>query len=474
MRKLNKQNIKTKIYVVVILTIFFLLFSLKSFGSRQIQDIFLRTYNSSKRNNSNTPKKFKDDRLLLQISKNIKSKEFEKAKLNLSWDDSESYFNNWTIKLLQAYNLAQSNNLEDLQKSRILISQSNKDLEIAEKIQLNKVLTKYIYQNKNASENLYTIIETKTCYREWWETISEIKNTITLAEQIIQQQTEQLENLKNLTLDLSGCISNLINVISNNRAQLEALKNDLSNRTKEYKRIMTEKITNPEKCIWTSFEDTLKNTKEAQKSMEAYKQQQQEISNILSNPTYDSLNQLCNWSKNDSQLNENLSNSISQMMKDLQKQSEKEQKKWQENDKKQDKKEGENWEQSDKNDSQGKKDNQDGKEGEKKWEKKEEWEDKQWQNSNWKTEYKDVLNDQERSLLNQTQSNSSNLMKQIQQIKWQGNYNWSQYIKNLFNSFMGNEWDLENLHETSKEKDWNTKTQWQQTEWNTNSQTQRY
>jgi hypothetical protein len=51
-----------------------------------------------------------------------------------------------------------------------------------------------------------------------------------------------------------------------------------------------------------------------------------------------------------------------------------------------------------------------------------------------------VLNDQERSLLNQTQSNSSNLMKQIQQIKWQGNYNWSQYIKNLFNSFMGNEW----------------------------------
>jgi hypothetical protein len=84
MRKLNKQNIKTKIYVVVILTIFFLLFSLKSFGSRQIQDIFLRTYNSSKRNNLNTPKKFKDDRLLLQISKNIKSKEFEKAKLNLS------------------------------------------------------------------------------------------------------------------------------------------------------------------------------------------------------------------------------------------------------------------------------------------------------------------------------------------------------------------------------------------------------
>jgi hypothetical protein len=70
-----------------------------------------------------------------------------------------------------------------------------------------------------------------------------------LAEQIIQQQTEQLENLKNLTIDLSGCISNLINVISNNRAQLEALKNDLSNRTKEYKRIMTEKITNPEKCI---------------------------------------------------------------------------------------------------------------------------------------------------------------------------------------------------------------------------------
>jgi hypothetical protein len=48
--------------------------------------------------------------------------------------------------------------------------------------------------------------------------------------------------------------------------------------------------------------------------MEDYKKQQSEITNILGNPTYESINQLCNWSKNDSQLNENLSNSISQMM----------------------------------------------------------------------------------------------------------------------------------------------------------------
>lgn len=456
MKKLEKENIKYKIYILSIITVFFLLFAIKCFWWWQIKDAFVKSYNTLGRTLSNTPEKFKDDWLLLQISKKIKSKEFETAKNFLTWDNSESYFNNWTIKLLEAYNLAKNNNLEILQKARILIAQSNQDLEIAEKIQLDKKLTKYIVQNKNTAEGLSTIIETKTCYREGWKIIKEIQNTISLAEQITKEQTIQLESLKKLNLNLSGCIDNLINVISNNQTQLNALKTDLSNKEKEYKRLMIQKISNPEKCKWSSFEDTLKNTEDAQKSMEAYKKQQEEITNILLNPTYDSMNNLCNWSKNDNQINENLWNSISQMMKNLQKQSEKEQQKDQENDKNQ-KKQDESWNNKQQKEKKSPKESKD-------WEEKQDkWTGEQEQKWNWETKYKDVLNDQERSLLNQTQTNSSNLIKQIQQIKWQWNYNWYQYIKNLFNSFMWNEWDLKNLHEKSSENSWES-----------NGQTQRY
>jgi hypothetical protein len=56
----------------------------------------------------------------------------------------------------------------------------------------------------------------------------------------------------------------------------------------------TEILKAAEALAATSFEDVLKDSKEAQKAMEDYKKQQSEITNILGNPTYESINQLCN------------------------------------------------------------------------------------------------------------------------------------------------------------------------------------
>lgn len=390
--------------------------------------------------------------MLLQISKSIKDKQFEIAQKYISWDDSSNYFNRWTIKLIQAYDLAKQNDLSWLQQARLLISQSNQDLEIADNIQINSDLKTYISENRKTAENLWTLIETKTCYKEWWTLISEIKDTLSQTDKILEEQSIQLEKLKQLqTNSWDSCISNLITIITNNQSQLANVKSDLSKKEQEYKNIIWEKLNFPEKCKWTSFEDTLKKTSEAKKSMEEYLKQQQGISQILANPSPEWLTQLCNWSKNDSQLNENLSNSVSQMMKDLQKQSEKEKNNnW--GPQKKDREEKKDWEK------------------EQSWDKKDEWkkEDKNWEKqdkqSNWETEYKDVLNQQEREILNQTEQSSSNLIKQIQQIKWQWNYNWYEYIKNLFNSFMWNEWDLKNLHQENKEE----------SNSNSTSQTQRY
>ncbi len=387
---------------------------------------------------------------MLQIFKNIKNKKFEEAKKYISWDNSQDYFNKWTIKLIQSYDLAKQNDLTWLQQARLLIAQVNQDLEIADKIQLNSDLNGYIQKNKKTAENLLILIETKTCYQEGWSLISEIKNTLEKVDKIIDEQTNQLEKLNRLS-SVDTCISNLINIITNNQIQLRNIKNELTKKEQDYKSIIWDKLNDPSKCKWTSFEDVLKKTSDAKKSMEEYLKQQKEISQILESPSPEWITQLCNWSKNDSQLNENLSNSVSQMMKDLQKQSEKEKNKDWESKKEQedDKGEKKDWD----------KQNWDKKE---EWEKKQEW-DQQSKKWNGEAEYKDVLDQQERNILNQTQQNGNNLIKQIQQIKWQWNYNGYQYIKNLFNSFMWNEWDLKNLHEKAGES-----------EWTWSSQTQRY
>lgn len=447
---------------MLIWILFFWLLWINSFWKRINEDSFLSNYDSKNRNFKNIPEKLKDEWLLLQISKSIKNKNFEIAHKYISWDISEDYFNKWTIKLLQAYGLAKQNNLSWLQQARSLILQANNDLEIAKNIQLDTRLNEYINKNIITAQWLSTIIETKTCYQEWWNLLVEIEETLDKINKILDEQNKQIENLKSSNgWSWDTCIVNLINIISNNKAQIGNVKWDLLKKEQDYKNIIWEKLKSPAKCKWTSFEESINKTREAKESMIKYLLQQMEISQILDNPTPEWMNQLCNWSKNDSQLNENLSNSVSQMMKDLQKQSEKEKekdKKWEPKDDQEKNNPEEKWK-SEKDNTEKEQNNKKEEKGEKgeKWDK----QDEKW---NWESEYKDVLEQQERNLLNQTQQNSNKLIQQIQQIKWQWNYNWYQYIKNLFNSFMWNEWDLKNLHETSKD--------WGESNWT--NQTQRY
>lgn len=466
----EKYKIKNKhiIYVFSLWIIFFWFLWINSFWRRITEDFFLKNYDSNNWNTKNIPNNLKDERMLLQIAKNIKNKKYETAEKYISWDTSEDYFNRGSIKLVQAYSLAKKDNLSWLQQARTLISQANNDLEIAKNIQLNNKLDNFIEKNLQTAKWLLTIIETKTCYQEWGTLLSEIKETLNETDKILEEQTKQLWRLKAIKYtSWDICIPNLINIITNNQIQLNNVKNDLNKRQQDYKNIIWEKLNSPAKCIWTSLEDTIKKTIEAKESMIKYLLQQLEISQILKNPTPEWINQLCNWSKNDNQLNENLSNSVSQMMKDLQKQSEKEKSKtWEPKEEQKDNKPGEKGEPKEK------KDKSEGKD----WDKKEkEEEGKQWDTQsdkwNWESEYKDVLEQQERNLLNQTQQNSNKLIQQMQQIKWQWSYNWYQYIKNLFNSFMWNEWDLKNLHETKTKK---TESDWSSQESNWSSQTQRY
>ncbi|MBU0627339.1 hypothetical protein KKG31_08590 [Patescibacteria group bacterium] len=205
-----------------------------------------------------------------------------------------------------------------MQKARYLIDEAFKDFDTADKIKLNNTLDTYIQQNKSLSEQLSVVINIKTCYGEYSYTISALQNFSNTLEQIKERLKEEEKVLnKNSKID-EKCKDNLQNINNTSQQQVVNLQKQINGFNKQYKTNLTQSIKQPIECLEQNVTDISPLILDAGKGVEEFDNNHENTIETLKSGDKDALKELCNFAKDDSQINEKIENSLSKLMKQLQ------------------------------------------------------------------------------------------------------------------------------------------------------------
>lgn len=413
--KKSKDHIHTK-HIILVLYIF-LLWGIVFWWSQitkrgKLQDF----YNTQSQNQltetgmyAGLPSRIQNELDKIIAYNAIQNKDYDKAIQSIHSQDSESYYTLGAIKTLQAYNEALSSSLSWLQKARYLIDEAFKDFDTADKIKLNNTLDTYIQQNKSLSEQLSVVINIKTCYGEYSYTISALQNFSNTLEQIKERLKEEEKVLnKNSKID-EKCKDNLQNINNTSQQQVVNLQKQINGFNKQYKTNLTQSIKQPIECLEQNVTDISPLILDAGKGVEEFDNNHENTIETLKSGDKDALKELCNFAKDDSQINEKIENSLSKLMKQLQNNLEKK----------------EDWNESEEDISK----------------------------PSWETQYKSIFEEEELELLREIENNNESLIQQIQNIKWEWKYRAETLLDQLFNSFYGHTGDFQNL--LKKEVNWN-------------------
>jgi len=342
----------------------------------------------------------------------FKEHNYPEAIRAITWQSSRSYYNLGTLKTLRAYNQALWSTLSWLQKARYLIADAYKDFDTAEKIKLNDTLDTYIQVNKILSQKLWTVIQVKTCYGEYSAII-----------EALQGFTSQLNDTKSLLADEekkidankridAECLQNLKNINTASQIQLNQLQHQIEGYDRIYKSDFVDSINQPIGCLNSNMTDIGPAIDDAQKSVNEFTDSHKNTITALGSQDQDIIKSLCDFSKNDAQINEQIDNSLSELLQQLQNNLDQKQQQSQKN--------------SDENENR-----------QTSSEKNHQTPALETSGSSDDIQYKNVFEEDELKLLQQIDTNNKSLIQQIQNIKWAGRYNAKSLLNKLFEDFYG-------------------------------------
>ncbi len=327
-------------------------------------------------------------------NKAVQDKKYSQALAIISGATSQDYYNRGTIQTLRAYENALQSNISWLEQAQLLATQAQQSFDIASKLSPPKELVRAIHNNLLTNTALATIIDIKTCYgvgQGIVDTIDDITQTIANITATLHEEQRYIE-----TTTLSPqCYQRLKNIADTSIQDIQTIQTHINKDKREYISDFTHKIDNPKICIDTPYENIIPSLLKGKQWLEWYQQLHQNTINALKNNNTQNIQELCEQTKNDAQINQQISSAVQELFQTLQ--------------------DNKPQEQSQPKNSQ-------------------------------KIPYEDFFDKDEKKILKDIQTTNKWRIQNILNIRGKGNYDPERYINDMFNQFYGNSGDFVNLH----------------------------
>ena len=393
-----KHISKKNNYLFAIIACVWLLFScvsiIRAFNEWKLYDAL--SWNASVDAQSVVGQKIVRIQRTLQADEVAKKQEYEQALQLISWTSSEDYYNRATIQTLLAYQNALQSSISWLQNAQVFVAQAQQNFDIAKKLSSSKTVTNAITDNQKTITSLSAVVDIKTCYGIGQTIIMDIHAIATTIKNIkdILDQEEVYIAKRAKSLD-AVCYQKLLDIVDSSKEEVWLFQLQMEKNATKYTSDFSDKIENPMICIQTPYENILPSMTKGKQWLEEYQQLHQNTIAALKSNNSQSIQELCNQTKNDAQINQDIENSVQELLQKLE-------------------------------------DN-----------KTENQEQKRASNE---VHYKDFFNENEKKALQDIQTVNQWRIDTILEIKGRWNYTPEKYINDMFNQFYGNSGDFIDLH----------------------------
>ncbi len=390
----DKKNNYLFTIIAGIWLFFSCIFIIRAFNEGKIYDAL--SWNIPTNAKSTLGQKIMNIQNTLQANGAIKKHEYVKALQLISGNTSQDYYNRWTIQTLLAYKNALQSDISWLQDAQIFAAQAQQNFDIAKKLSDSKTITDAIIDNQKTNNSLSAVIDIKACYDIGQHIISNIKDI----DSVIQDTKKTLDeeeiyiNKRAHSLE-AACYQKLNYILDTSREQVGMVQLQMQNNYTKYMSDFSDKIEIPMMCIQTPYDNILPSMIKGKQGLQQYQLQHQNTVEALKNNDSKSIKELCDWTKNDSQINQQIEDSVQELLQKLE-------------------------------------DNK--------------TENQQQKRATNAVNYKDFLNQNEKKALQEIQTVNQWWINTILDIRGKGNYDPEQYINDMFNQFYGNSWDFIDLH----------------------------
>lgn len=373
--------------------IFCSIFIIKAANESKVYDAL---YGNTKVSSDILAKKILHIQNTFEANKAINNQEYEKALALISGSTSEDYYNRWTIQTLLAYKNALQSSISWLQHAQTFIAQAQQSFQIAQKLSSSKYMNDIITENKATIDALSPVINIKTCYgigQTIITSIDDINTTINNIKETLKQEEEYIEK-KAWSLS-QECNEKLRYILDTSKEQVSLLQTNMKYDRQTYISDFSDKIDNPMICINTPYENILPSILKWKTWLEEYQKLHQNTIEALQSNDRQKINELCNQTKNDAQINQDIENSVQELLQKLEDNTLEQQKQ---------------------------------------------------KRSAQEAQYEDFFNEDEKKVLQEIEEINQSWIEKILNIRGKGNYTPETYINDMFNQFYGNSGDFINLH----------------------------
>ena len=390
----NKKNNYFFVIIACIWLIFSCIYIIRSFNESKIYDVLAGDISVS----VDTPlgKKIMNIQNALQANQSVQQQEYEQALQLISGTNSKDYYNRWTIQTLLAYQNALQSTISWLQNAQVFIAQAQQSFTIAQKLSNSSTLNDAINNNQATIKALSPVIDIKTCYgigQAIVSHINDITSTIESIKKTLDQEDADIDK-KAWKLD-SDCYEKLRSIVDSSKEQAGFLQIQMLENANIYKSDFSDKIENPMMCIQSPYQNILPSIIKGKQWLQEYQQLHQNTIDALQSNDNERIQELCNKTKNDAQINQQIENSVQELLQRLE-------------------------------------DNK--------------TENEEKRRSSNETQYKDFFDEDEKKALQEIQQINKWWINNILHIRGKGNYNPKTYINTMFNQFYGNSGDFIDLH----------------------------
>lgn len=326
----------------------------------------------------------------------VQKQDYEQALQIISGTKSEDYYNRWTIQMLLAYKNALQSSISWLQTAQSFAAQAQQNFTIAKQLSDSSQINNAINKNQKTMNALWPVIDIKTCYGIGQTIINNIKTintTIESIQDILKQEDTDIEK-KIGKLD-TACYQKLRYIVDTSKEQAGMLQKQMQQNTNTYTSNFSDKIEDPMLCIQLPYENILPSIIKGKQWLEEYKQLHQNTIDALQSNNNERIQELCNQTKNDAQINQQIEDSVQELLQKLE-------------------------------------DNT--------------LEKGEQQKSSSEAQYKDLFNQDEQKILQQIQKINQGRIDATLKTRGKSNYTPQRYINEMFNQFYGNSGDFINLH----------------------------
>lgn len=394
----TKQIKKKNNHIFIVIASIWLLFScisiIRAFNESKLYDTL--AWKTSIDTESVLGQKITKIQNTLQAQQAVSNQDYTEALQLISWNTSEDYYNRGTIQTLLAYQNALQSSISWLQRAQVFVAQAQQSFDLAKKLSTNKTITSAIIENQTTIDSLSSVVDIKTCYgvgQAIISHISDITDTIQNIKSMFNEEEVYINKRAN-SLD-TKCYEWLRYILDTSKEQIGLFQLQMENNKHTYISDFSDKIENPMICIETPYENILPSMIKGKQWIDEYQQLHQNTIDALKSNDAQRIQELCNQSKNDAQINQQIESSVQELLQKL------------EDNKRE-------------NQTEAKANNQE--------------------------QYKDFFDEDEKKELQEIQKINQWRIDTMLHIKGKWNYDPEKYIDDMFNQFYGNSGDFINLH----------------------------